>query len=1200
MSGERIDIEVQDKVSPAVRDKILGIATAARTADRALDKLKRQLAAIDATGVEKLSNASAKLTNALAREMNAQARLTTATLRQATEDGKAALAKQKLATEAARTAAAEARLAAEVSRASNASVQAASAATRYETALLRLKAAQDKAAAGNSNIAKSGAGASGGLASLAQNAISAAGSYIGGREILQAADAYTTLENKLRTVTDSSRQLAAVQTELFKIANETRAPVADTATSFQRFDMAMKELGASQRETLDLTKTLNQAIQLSGATTSEAQSGMIQLAQAFGSGKLQGDEFRSIMENLPVVADILAKRLKVTRGELKDMATDGKITAEVMRAAFADARVEIGEKFAKSVPTLAQSMSVLNNNFVAYVGQVDKATGATSLLSQGVLGIANNMNIAAPAMAALGIVAISFSSSIVGGFGAATAAVRTFTIALLTNPVGILIVAVTAAVALLYTFRDSLFVAGDGVTTLGDLFRALWEITVETFNSMWAAAQAFFTPLMELAKPVIETVQGWFKGFGENVDLTFRGIVTFVARYYDTIIGIGVGSVKAMIAAWGAFPGAFADLILRAVNAGIKLMEDFVNGAIALLNKLIGAFNAIGDNELTRKLGINFTALNDIAQVSFGKIENTYAGGFERLGTSTRDAFLEGFNGSNGLVGAVNKVFDRAAAIGQNRLETARETARANARLGDPLRGAGKAAKKASEDDDGKATKAAEKRAAALSKINRELDSEIARMGMLTPQREIQQQLDQYENYLLSKKIKLTADEKAALKAKLEQIQNLELVQQQLDTIYSETLGKETELRAATMATAEAYKLGLISADAYGSRLVKLQSQIAQVKLEAGNGSFADVLSASLGKVVESYKGILAGLSDSFGTFFTSLNQGFGDAIGNAITKGENLGDALRSVAQQAVSKLISSLVQLGVQYVLTQALGVGMATTTGAAQVASAGAATAAQVAGAATSTAAQVAGTATVTAANAAQTAAAVAGTATQTATAVAGTATQTAAAVTGAATTAAAQVAATGVATTAAVAGMATTTTASVASATATGAAWAPAAAFASIGSFGTAALLGLAGIAAVIALVSKGFEKGGYTGGGGRKAIAGVVHGKEFVMNADATAKNRRLLEAMNSGYDVAGLVPGYMTGGYVEPAYSGQRTQQPPASNEGRSNRNSKEKASNGVTVNLNLTTKDANSFVASEGQVAAAAARAIQRGTRNL
>jgi hypothetical protein len=180
------------------------------------------------------------------------------------------------------------------------------------------------------------------------------------------------------------------------------------------------------------------------------------------------------------------------------------------------------------------------------------------------------------------------------------------------------------------------------------------------------------------------------------------------------------------------------------------------------------------------------------------------------------------------------------------------------------------------------------------------------------------------------------------------------------------------------------------------------------------------------------------------------------------------------------------------------------------------------------------------------------------------------------------------------------MATTTTASVASATATGAAWAPAAAFASIGSFGTAALLGLAGIAAVIALVSKGFEKGGYTGGGGRKDIAGVVHGKEFVMNADATARNRRLLEAMNSGYDVAGLVPGYMTGGYVEPAYSGQRTQQPPASNEGRSNRNSKEKGSNGVTVNLNLTTQDAKSFVASEGQVAAAAARAIQRGTRNL
>jgi hypothetical protein len=819
----------------------------------------------------------------------------------------------------------------------------------------------------------------------------------------------------------------------------------------------------------------------------------------------------------------------------------------------------------------------------------------------------------------------------------------------LTNPVGILIVAVTAAIGLLYYFRDSLFVAGDGVTTLGDLFRALWAITTETFTAMWQAAQAFFAPLMELARPVIETVLGWFKNFGDGVDLTFRGIVTAVAKYYDTLIGIGVGAVKAFIAAWGAFPGAFTDIILRAVNAGIQLIQDFVNGAIGLLNNLIGAFNALGANELTRALGVNFTSLTNIATVEFGKIENKYAGGFAKLGTDTKDAFLEGFNGSNGLVGAVNKVFDRAAEIGKARLDAAKATAKADAALGDPLRGSGpsrirtlidpqaakdtaksadqlknsltglrsgidplfaaqerlrtgtatldkaykaglitlkerntvlgqlKASvaadianidKKATDD----ATRSVEKHAGALGKINRELDSEIGRLGQLKPQREIQQQLDQYENDLLSKKIKLTAEEKNVLRDKLITIQAMKLVQQQLDSIYDETLGKEIELKASVLATAEAYKQGLISADAYGNRLVKLQTQIANVKLEAGNGGFAEVLSASLGKVVESYKGLLAGLSDSFGTFFTSLNTGFGDAIGNAIVKGENLGVALRSVAANAVSKLISSLVQLGVQYLITQALGVGMATTTAGAQIAGAGAASAAQVAGTATATSAAIAGTTA-----------------------------QTTAAITGATSTAAAQVAATGVATGAAVAGMATTTTASVASATATGAAWAPAAAFASIGSFGTAALLGLAGIAAVIALVSKGFKDGGYTGSGGVSDVAGVVHGKEFVMNADATAKNRRLLEAMNSGASLSRLVPGYMTGGYVEPSYSAQRPAMSPASNETTARgKRSEAPSSRKVEVHLNISASDANSFVKSEGQVAAAAARAIQRGTRNL
>jgi len=119
------------------------------------------------------------------------------------------------------------------------------------------------------------------------------------------------------------------------------------------------------------------------------------------------------------------------------------------------------------------------------------------------------------------------------------------------------------------------------------------------------------------------------------------------------------------------------------------------------------------------------------------------------------------------------------------------------------------------------------------------------------------------------------------------------------------------------------------------------------------------------------------------------------------------------------------------------------------------------------------------------------------------------------------------------------------ASVAAGTATAAAWAPAAAMVSLASFGANAIPAAAGITAVTALTSilskvggAGFKEGGYTGGGGVSDVAGVVHGREFVVNAEGTRRNRALLEAMNSGWSPAG----YQSGGYV-----GGSSYQAPAS-----------------------------------------------------
>ena len=195
------------------------------------------------------------------------------------------------------------------------------------------------------------------------NTIRNAFAFIGGalliRELIELSDTYTNLQNRLRLVTDGTEELEAVTAELLATSNDTRVSFASTAELYARTAIATKELGRTQEETLQFTKSLNQAVILSGASAQEAQAGLIQLSQGLSSGALRGDELRSVLEQLPLVADVIARQMGVTRGELRELGKEGEITAEVILDAFKAARGELEDKFAKTVPTIGQAFTVL-------------------------------------------------------------------------------------------------------------------------------------------------------------------------------------------------------------------------------------------------------------------------------------------------------------------------------------------------------------------------------------------------------------------------------------------------------------------------------------------------------------------------------------------------------------------------------------------------------------------------------------------------------------------------------------------------------------------------------------------------------------------------------------------------------------------------------------------------------------------------
>lgn len=193
------------------------------------------------------------------------------------------------------------------------------------------------------------------------------------KAIQEQIDGFLALENRLAAVTKEGENLAQVQENLLRIANRSRSSVQEVARIYSRLSVGIKNLGISQAELIDFTETLSKTISISGATSYEAAGALTQFSQAMASGALRGDELRAILEQLPEVANVIAKRFSVTAPQLAVLGKQGRITSQQIIGAFRDAREEIETRFARTVPTIAQSFTILKNEVLFAFGQINKS-----------------------------------------------------------------------------------------------------------------------------------------------------------------------------------------------------------------------------------------------------------------------------------------------------------------------------------------------------------------------------------------------------------------------------------------------------------------------------------------------------------------------------------------------------------------------------------------------------------------------------------------------------------------------------------------------------------------------------------------------------------------------------------------------------------------------------------------------------------
>ncbi|MBL4838375.1 MAG: tape measure protein [Kordiimonadaceae bacterium] len=208
------------------------------------------------------------------------------------------------------------------------------------------------------------------------------------RAILRSADEYGALQNRLRLVTETNEELAAVTQIVFDISQKTSSSIDSTATIYQRFAQNGKTLNITQAETARLTEIVAKSIAITGGTAQSADAALVQFGQALSSGVLRGDEFRSISEQAQGLRDALAKGLGVEIGELKKMADAGRLTSDVMVKALLAADDFVDEKFDTRVKLMSQALVELDNSVLFLVGDTVTGTGVTNDLADSISGLA--------------------------------------------------------------------------------------------------------------------------------------------------------------------------------------------------------------------------------------------------------------------------------------------------------------------------------------------------------------------------------------------------------------------------------------------------------------------------------------------------------------------------------------------------------------------------------------------------------------------------------------------------------------------------------------------------------------------------------------------------------------------------------------------------------------------------------------------
>jgi len=367
------------------------------------------------------------------------------------------------------------------------------------------------------------------------------------QKIITLADTMTLTEARLNLINDGLQTTAQLQDKILAAANRSRTSYNAMADAVAKLGTLAGSAFSSNEEMIAFVELMNKNFVIGGASIQEQTAAMYQLTQAMAAGRLQGDEFRSIMENAPLLAQAIADYMGKTTGELRELSSEGLITADIIKKAMFAAAEETNKRFAEMPMTFSQVGTIVANTMLQTFQPV------IQMIGQGAQFIYDNWSTIEPIFWGL-VAAVGAYVVITTIWTAVTwlqvAANRALLASMLTNPILWIAIAIGVVIGLIYKWVES----------VGGL-RIAWLIVCNALLTAWDWVQIGFMTGVYWVMDMLNKLQLAFMTAGVNIANFMGDMKANVLMILQNMVNGAISIINGFISALNKIPGVSIDLI---------------------------------------------------------------------------------------------------------------------------------------------------------------------------------------------------------------------------------------------------------------------------------------------------------------------------------------------------------------------------------------------------------------------------------------------------------------------------------------------------------------------------------------------------------------------------------------------------------------------------------------------------------------